>query len=169
MLPSHRFTDLPAYRQLLSHYNELKERNLRDLFAEDPDRFPKFTRQFEDILLDFSKNRITDETLSLLVQLAEQAGLTDAIGKMFAGDAINQTEGRAVLHVALRNRANTPILVDGTDVMPEVNDVLDRMRSFTERVRSGAWTGYTDAAITDRKNTRLNSSHSTLSRMPSSA
>ena len=149
MLPNHRFTELPAYAQLLAHYDTLNSRHLRDLFAEDPQRFPKFTRQFEDILLDFSKNRITDETLNLLLQLAEQAGLTDAIGKMFSGDAINQTEGRAVLHIALRNRANTPILVDGKDVMPEVNDVLARMKSFTERIRSGAWMGYTGAAITD--------------------
>ena len=149
MLPNHRFTDLPAYSQLQDHYNELKDRHLRDLFADEPDRFATFTRQFEDILLDFSKNRITDETLSLLLQLAQQAGLTEAIGKMFSGDAINQTEGRAVLHVALRNRSNTPILVGGKDVMPEINDVLARMKSFTERVRSGAWTGYTGAAITD--------------------
>ena len=149
MLPNHRFTELPAYAQLLAHYDTLNSRHLRDLFAEDPQRFPKFTRQFEDILLDFSKNRITDETLSLLLQLAEQAGLSEAIGNMFSGDAINQTEGRAVLHIALRNRANTPILVDGKDVMPEVNDVLARMKSFTERIRSGAWMGYTGAAITD--------------------
>ena len=149
MLPNHRFTDLPAYSQLQDHYNELKDRHLRDLFADEPDRFATFTRQFEDILLDFSKNRITDETLSLLLQLAQQAGLTEAIGKMFSGDAINQTEGRAVLHVALRNRSNTPILVGGKDVMPEINDVLARMKSFTERVRSGAWTGYMGAAITD--------------------
>ena len=108
-----------------------------------------FSRQFEDILLDFSKNRITTETLDLLVQLADQAGLNDAIGKMFSGDTINQTEDRAVLHVALRNRSNTPILVDGRDVMPDVNGVLDRMKSFTERIRSGAWKGYTGEAITD--------------------
>ena len=149
MLPTHRFTDLPAYAQLKAHYDAVSGQHLRDLFAADPDRFPKFTRKFEDILLDFSKNRITDETFGLLLQLAEQAGLTEAIGKMFSGDAINQTENRAVLHIALRNRANTPILVDGADVMPEVNAVLDHMKSFTERVRSGAWTGYTGKAITD--------------------
>ena len=149
MLPHHRFTELAAYTQLLAHYDALSSRHLRDLFAEDPQRFSKFTRQFEDILLDFSKNRITNETLSLLLQLAAQAGLAEAIGKMFSGDVINQTEGRAVLHIALRNRANTPILVEGKDVMPDVNDVLARMKSFAERVRSGAWTGYTGAAITD--------------------
>ena len=149
MLPNHRFTELPAYAQLQAHYDALSNRHMRDMFAEDGDRFAHFTRQFEDILLDFSKNRITDETLNLLLQLAEQAGLTDAIGKMFSGDVINQTEGRAVLHVALRNRSNTPILVDGRDVMPDVNGVLARMNSFTERVRSGSWTGYTGAGITD--------------------
>jgi glucose-6-phosphate isomerase len=149
MLANHRFTDLPAYSQLKAHYDTISDRHLRDLFAEDSDRFPRFTRQFEEILLDFSKNRITDETLSLLVQLAEQAGLKDAISKMFSGDKINRTEDRAVLHVALRNRSNTPILVDGEDVMPEVNAVLDRMKSFTERIRSGEWKGYTGEAITD--------------------
>ncbi len=149
MLQNHDFTALPAYAQLQAHYETLQDRHLRDLFTDSPDRFDVFTRRFEDILLDFSKNRITAETLSLLLQLAQQAGLTDAIGKMFSGDVINQTEGRAVLHVALRNRANTPMRVDGQDVMPEVNAVLDRMKSFTERLRSGAWTGYTGAAITD--------------------
>ncbi len=149
MLANHSFTDLPARAQLQAHYDTIKDRHLRDLFAEDPERFNTFSRQFEDILLDFSKNRITAETLDLLVQLADQAGLNDAIGKMFSGDKINQTEDRAVLHVALRNRSNTPILVDGQDVMPDVNGVLDRMKSFTERIRSGAWKGYTGEAITD--------------------
>ena len=149
MLATHSFTDLPARAQLQAHYDTLKDRHMRDLFADDADRFTTFSRQFEDILLDFSKNRITAETLNLLVQLADQAGLSDAIGKMFSGDKINQTEDRAVLHVALRNRSNTPIPVDGEDVMPDVNGVLERMKSFTERVRSGAWKGYTGEAITD--------------------
>ncbi|QJW90703.1 glucose-6-phosphate isomerase [Spirosoma taeanense] len=149
MLQNHRFTDLPAYAQLLAHYDELKDRHMRDLFAEDPDRFTRFTRQFDDILLDFSKNRITAETLTLLLQLAGQAGLTDAIGKMFSGDKINRTEDRAVLHVALRNRSNTPVLVDDKDVMPEINEVLARMKRFSDRVQSGEWKGYTGQAITD--------------------
>ncbi len=149
MLATHSFTDLPAHAQLQAHYDTLKDRHLRDLFAKDPARFDTFSRRFEDILLDFSKNRITAETLALLVQLADQAGLSDAISQLFSGDRINQTEDRAVLHVALRNRANTPILVDGQDVMPDVNEVLDRMKSFTERIRSGAWKGYTGEAITD--------------------
>ncbi|RYC68145.1 glucose-6-phosphate isomerase [Spirosoma sordidisoli] len=149
MLANHRFTDLPAYAQLQAHYDLLKDRHLRDLFAEDATRFDTFTRRFDDILLDFSKNRITTDTLNLLLQLAGEAALPDAIGKLFAGDRINQTEDRAVLHVALRNRSNTPILVDGKDVMPDVNEVLDRMKSFTGRIRSGEWTGYTGAGITD--------------------
>ncbi|ADB36545.1 glucose-6-phosphate isomerase [Spirosoma linguale] len=149
MLANHRFTDLPAYTQLQAHYEDLKDRHLRDLFAEDPNRFETFTRRFEDILLDFSKNRITADTLGLLVQLAEQAGLSDAIGKMVSGDKINRTEDRAVLHIALRNRSNTPILVDGNDVMPDVNEVLAHMKSFSERIRSGEWKGYTGEAITD--------------------
>ncbi|GAB3723649.1 glucose-6-phosphate isomerase [Spirosoma lituiforme] len=149
MLANHRFTSLPAYSPLQAHYNGLKDQHMRDLFAKDPERFNTFTRQFEDILVDFSKNRITAETLGLLEQLAEQAGLKDAIGKMFSGDKINRTEDRAVLHVALRNRANTPILVDGSDVMPEINDVLAHMKSFTECIRSGEWKGYTGEAITD--------------------
>ncbi|GAB3567609.1 glucose-6-phosphate isomerase [Spirosoma luteolum] len=149
MLANRPFTGLPAFTELQDHYAQLKDRHLRDLFAEDPDRFNTFTRQFDDILLDFSKNRITSQTLDLLLQLADQAGLADAINRMFSGDRINRTEDRAVLHVALRNRANTPILVDGQDVMPAVNDVLARMKTFTERVRSGAWKGYTGETITD--------------------
>lgn len=149
MLPNHSFTSLPAYTKLQAHYDELKNRHMRDLFAEDPSRFSTFTRQFEDILLDFSKNRITSETFALLSQLANEAGLPEAIGKMFDGDKINRTEDRAVLHIALRNRSNTPILVDGQDVMPEVNEVLAHMKDFSERVRSGAWKGYTGEAITD--------------------
>ncbi|MBN8826371.1 MULTISPECIES: glucose-6-phosphate isomerase [unclassified Spirosoma] len=149
MLANHRFTELAAYAPLQAHYDRLKDRHLRDLFAEDPQRFATFSRQFEDILLDFSKNRITTETLDLLIQLANQAKLKDAIGKLFSGDKINRTEDRAVLHIALRNRSNTPILVDGKDVMPDVNEVLAHMKSFTERIRSGEWKGYTGEAITD--------------------
>ena len=149
MLTNHRFTDLPAQAQLQAHYETIKDRHLRDMFADDQKRFDTFSRKFEDILLDFSKNRITTETLNLLIQLAEQADLKDAVDKMFSGDKINQTEDRAVLHIALRNRSNTPIVVDGADVMPDVNAVLARMKSFTERVRSGAWKGYTGEAITD--------------------
>jgi glucose-6-phosphate isomerase len=149
MLASHRFSDLPAVADLRAHYEATKDQHLRDLFAQNPDRFAQFSLRFEDILLDFSKNRITAETHALLLQLAEQADLPDAITRMFAGDRINQTENRAVLHTALRNRSNTPIIVEGQDIMSDINAVLDRMKTFTNRVRSGEWAGYTGAVITD--------------------
>lgn len=149
MLTNHPFLALPAYSQLKAHFEATQQQQLRDLFAENPDRFSQFSLRFEEMLVDFSKNRVTAETMTLLRQLAEQADLQDAIGKMFSGDKINGTEGRAVLHIALRNRANTPILVDGTDVMPEVNAVLDHMKTFTGQIRSGEWKGFSGEAITD--------------------
>ena len=149
MLINHPFLQLPAYGPLKSHFEATENTHMRDLFAKNPDRFAQFSLRFEDMLVDFSKNRVTTETMTLLRQLAEQAGLQDAIGKLFSGDKINGTEGRAVLHTALRNRSNTPVLVDGTDVMPDVNAVLDHMKSFSERVRSGEWKGYSGKAITD--------------------
>ncbi len=127
----------------------LKDQHMRDLFAQNPARFDQFSLKFEDLLLDYSKNRITDETMTLLRQLAQQAGLTEAICKMFDGDTINQTEDRAVLHTALRNRANTPVLVNGQDVMPAVNEVLARMKGFTDRIGAGEWLGYAGQPITD--------------------
>ncbi len=149
MLTNHSFLNLPAYSALKSHFADIEPQQLRDLFAGNPERFAQFSLRFEEMLVDFSKNRITAETHALLVQLAEQAGLKEAIGKMFGGDAINATEGRAVLHVALRNRSNRPVLVDGKDVMPDVNAVLAQMKTFTERIASGDWKGYTGKAITD--------------------
>ncbi len=123
---------------------------MRDLFARDPLRFERLSLQMGDILFDYSKNRVTAETVALLVDLARQAGLADKIAAMFSGATYNNTEQRAVLHIALRNRANRPILAEGGgDVMPEVNRVLAHMRAFSEAVRSGAWTGYTGQAITD--------------------
>jgi len=122
---------------------------MKDLFREDPGRFEKFSIPFNDIFVDYSKNRVTEETLDLLIGLAEEAGLRDGIEKMFTGDEINETEDRAVLHVALRNRANTAIYVDGRDVMPEVNAVLARMKAFSEKVISGQWRGYTGRKISD--------------------
>jgi len=147
MLTNHPFTQLPAYQQLLDHFKQVEGKHLKDLFAENPERFNQFSLRFDDILLDFSKNRITDETLPLLRDLAGQAGLYEAIEKMFTGDKINATEDRAVLHVALRNQSNEPILVDGKDVMPEVNEVLDKMKSFSERIISGDWKGHTGKPI----------------------
>jgi glucose-6-phosphate isomerase len=122
---------------------------MKTWFAQKPDRFERFSISFNDILVDFSKHRITDETLKLLVALAEEVQLRGAIDKMFNGDKINETEDRAVLHVALRNRSNVPMSVDGQDVRPEVNMVLEQMRDFSQRVNSGAWTGYTGKKITD--------------------
>jgi glucose-6-phosphate isomerase len=122
---------------------------MRDLFAQDPERFEKFSLRLGEFLFDYSKNRITEKTLSLLLDLANQAGLNEKIQAMFAGEKINITEGRAVLHIALRNRSNRPILMDGKDVMPGVNDVLEKMRGFSESVRSGKWKGYTGKPITD--------------------
>ncbi len=122
---------------------------MRELFEADPERFEKYSRKLGDILFDFSKNRITLESFDLLMELARQAKVPEKIKAMFSGEKINVTENRAVLHVALRNRSNRPILVDGEDVMPKVNAVLEKMRGFTERVRSGEWKGFTGKSITD--------------------
>ena len=122
---------------------------MRDLFASDPNRFENFSLQFGDILFDYSKNRITKETVGLLVKLAEQAGVKSAIEAMFTGEKINVTEHRAVLHTALRNRSNKPVLVDGEDVMPQINAVLEKMKSFSQKVRSGNWKGFSGKVITD--------------------
>jgi glucose-6-phosphate isomerase len=142
-------TTSPAWQALQKHKESIGSTHMRDLFRDDPDRFDKFSLRFEDFLFDFSKNRITGETLQLLRALATQADLKGWTEKMFTGQKINTTEDRAVLHVALRNRSNTPIIVDGKDVMPAVNAVLKHMREFSEAIRSGAWTGYTGKPITD--------------------
>ncbi len=142
-------TDLPAWRTLSEHYKTIAPRHMRDMFADDPGRFDAFSVRLGDLLFDYSKNRITRETVATLIRLAEEAGLREKIDAMFNGERINVTENRAVLHVALRNRSNRPILVDGKDVMPEVNRVLDRMRRFSQSVRTGEWRGATGKAITD--------------------
>ena len=142
-------TTLPAWKSLQSHKAEIEVTHLRDLFKADPKRFDTFSRSFESILIDFSKNRITEQTFKLLIDLAKQAGVEALRDRMFKGEKINVTEDRAVLHIALRNRSNKPILVDGKDVMPDVNGVLDHMRDFVERVRGGVHTGYTGKSITD--------------------
>ncbi|HMO25022.1 MAG TPA: glucose-6-phosphate isomerase [Tepidisphaeraceae bacterium] len=143
-------TSLAAWKALQSHFAQIRSKHLRDLFRDDPDRFKTFSLRIgEDLLLDYSKNRITAETMKLLRDLARQADIPGWTKRMFAGEKINLTEDRAVLHVALRNRSNTPILVDGKDVMPDVNDVLKRMKAFVERVRSGTWKGHTGKPITD--------------------
>jgi len=142
-------TQMPAWKALQDHFEQVGELHMRDLFDADPQRFERYSLRLGDLLLDYSKNRITDETLQLLFALARDSEVPEWTERMFNGEAINFTEQRAVLHTALRNRANTPVLVDGEDVMPEVNRVLEQMRDFTERVRSGAWQGYSGQAITD--------------------
>lgn len=139
-----------AWRELEQHYQTVKDIHLRDLFVNDADRFAKFSLTFNNqILVDFSKNRITDDTLRKLLDLAKETKLSTAINSMFSGEKINRTEDRAVLHIALRNRSNSPIKLDGVDIMPQVNAVLDKMRCFSERVINGDWKGYTGQAITD--------------------
>lgn len=142
-------TTSPAWKALQAHHAKINASHMRDLFAADPARFEKFSLTFQDILFDYSKNRITEETVSLLLALARQAGLKEMIAAMFKGEKINNTEDRAVLHVALRNRSNRPIFVDGQDVMPEVNAVLAKMKQFSEAVRHGRWRGYSGKTITD--------------------
>jgi len=136
-----------AWKALDAHHATIKDTAMKDLFAQDPQRFNKFSLTFEDILLDYSKNRITDETMTKLYALAEQQDVKGLAKRMFAGETINPTEGRAVLHIALRNQSNTPILVDGEDVMPAINDTLARIKTFCDDVRGGAWKGQTGKSI----------------------
>ncbi|MBI5752525.1 MAG: glucose-6-phosphate isomerase [Hydrogenophilales bacterium] len=142
-------TRSPAWKALKAHHKQMANVPMRDLFAQDSKRFDKFTLRFNDLLLDYSKNIVTETTLRLLFDLARQAELTTWRERLFTGDKINFTENRAVLHTALRNRSNRPIKVAGRDVMPAVNKVLAHMRDFSERVRSGQWKGHTGQAITD--------------------
>ncbi|RLT11940.1 MAG: glucose-6-phosphate isomerase [Planctomycetota bacterium] len=144
-----RPTALPAWKALKAHQTELASLHMAKLFRKDDDRFEKFSLRFEDILLDFSKNRVKKPTMKLLHELAMQADLPGWIEKMFSGERINCTEDRAVLHIALRNRSNRPILVDGQDVMPGVNAVLKHMRECSDAIRSGVWRGFTGKPITD--------------------
>ena len=144
-----RLTTSKAWKALEAHKEIIVGQHMRDMFAADPRRFDTFSLRFKDMLLDYSKNRITDETMRLLRDLAVQADLQGWIENMFTGSKINTTEGRAVLHVALRNRADRPIFVDGEDVMPQVKAVLERMRAFSTAVRQGTWTGYNGKPISD--------------------
>jgi glucose-6-phosphate isomerase len=147
-----KLTQYPAWLALTRHREAMAAVHTRELFAHDARRFDKFSLRLDDLIFDYSKNRITEETMGYLCDLARQAGLAAATEAMFSGQKINTTEGRAVLHVALRNRANRPIHVDGVNVMPEVNRVLDKMRDFSLAVRSGTWLGYTGQPITDLVN-----------------
>ncbi|GAA1403885.1 glucose-6-phosphate isomerase [Catellatospora coxensis] len=137
----------PAYQALTEHHAEIEGRHLRDLFAEDPTRGERYAAEAAGLYLDYSKNRITDKTLNLLAQLARESDLEARRDAMFAGDRINVSENRSVLHVALRMPKGTPLVVDGTDVVAQVHDVLDRMADFATRIRSGAWRGHTGKPI----------------------
>ena len=141
--------ELPAWKALSAHWQTVRKLHMRDLFENDPLRFEKFSVKFNDILLDFSKNRITEETISLLTDLAKEVELDKWIEKMFAGELVNHTEKRAALHTALRNRTDKPIYVDGQDVMPEIRDVLARMEIISDTIRNGEWKGYTGRNIID--------------------
>src|SRR5687768_8180739 len=130
MLPSYNPTETSAWRNLEMIFMTMQALHMRELFEEDPERFKKFSLQFEDILIDYSKNLVNDEAMKLLVKLAEETEVKQAIDAMFRGEVINKTENRSVLHVALRNRSNEKIAVDGKDVMPEINKVLDQVKKF---------------------------------------
>jgi glucose-6-phosphate isomerase len=149
MFPKKNPATTISWQKLTDHYQAMKSVQMKDLFAANPERFEQLSMRFEEILLDYSKNIITDETLNLLFDLAKECGLDEARQAMFAGEKINETENRAVLHIALRNRANNPVFVDGKDVMPEVNAVLEKMKGFSEEIISGNWKGYTGKSITD--------------------
>src|SRR5438552_14142631 len=140
---SRPLTQRNAWKALVTHHEKTREIHLRTLFADDPKRGERLTAEAAGIYLDYSKNRVTDETLKLLVQLADETGLRGRIDAMFGGEKINVTEDRAVLHVALRAPRNASIVVDGKNVVPQVHAVLDKMADFSNRVRSGTWTGHT--------------------------
>jgi len=150
MLKNINPTQTNAWKALTAHFESAQDMDMKTLFADNAQRFNEFSTQFgSDILVDYSKNLINQETMQHLFELANETELKSAIDAMFAGEAINKTEGRSVLHTALRNRSNTPVMVDGEDVMPAVNAVLEKMKAFTERVIGGEWKGYTGKAITD--------------------
>jgi glucose-6-phosphate isomerase len=144
-----QISESSAWKTLSQHHQIITQQNLRQAFNDDPQRFERFSLTFDDLLFDYSKNRLNHETLPLLINLAEQAQLQTKINAMFTGEIINNTEQRAVLHTALRNRSNTPVWVAEKDVMPPINAVLAKMRRFCEQVRSGAWQGFSGKPITD--------------------
>ncbi|MHB1178567.1 MAG: glucose-6-phosphate isomerase [Daejeonella sp.] len=146
MLPRQKFTSAKAFKKLTKHYTQVKEEHLQDLFR-DSGRFERFSIKFHDILLDYSKNRITDETHHLLIELAKECRVEEAIEAMFSGEKINETEGRAVLHTALRNPHNSGFMLEGNDILPGIHRVLEKIRSFSEKVIKGEWQGYTGKAI----------------------
>ncbi|WP_087024471.1 glucose-6-phosphate isomerase [Thaumasiovibrio subtropicus] len=150
MLKNINPTQTQAWQALTAHFEQAQDYKLSELFGADAQRFERYSAQFGDeILLDYSKNLVSDETLEKLFALADDTELKAAIDAMFSGEKVNQTEDRSVLHVALRNRSNSPIMVDGEDVMFGINEVLEKMKSFSDRIISGKWKGYTGKAITD--------------------
>ncbi|MGD2272520.1 MAG: glucose-6-phosphate isomerase [Desulfobacterales bacterium] len=149
MLENINPTKTKSWQKLTDHFAKIIDVHMKELFSQDPQRFQKFSVRFNDIMVDYSKNRLTGETLQLLLELAQEAELEKAIESMFSGQKINGTENRAVLHVALRNRENTAIYVDDKDVMPQVNAVLDKMKKFSNQIVSGEWKGYSDQKISD--------------------
>ncbi|MCP4110097.1 MAG: glucose-6-phosphate isomerase [Desulfobacteraceae bacterium] len=138
-----------AWSKLNEHFEQMKSLHMRDLFASDKDRFNKFSISFNDIFLDYSKNIITSDTIKLLLDLADEVDLKSAVNSVFNGEKINETEGRAVLHTALRNRSGKPVIADEKDIMPEINEVLNQMKDFSEKIRSEKWKGYSGKSITD--------------------
>jgi glucose-6-phosphate isomerase len=152
LLPMSGITETPEWRALEAHFEEVRGLHLRDLFADDPERGSRLTVEAEGVYLDYSKNRVTDETMRLLVDLAHRAGLRERIDAMFRGERINVTENRPVLHVALRAPEDAVIVVDGENVVPEVHAVLDKMTDFSEKIRSGQWRGHTGAPIRNMVN-----------------
>lgn len=142
-------TTTNAWNKLKTHFSVIEKKSIKELFEQNTHRFEGFSIQYPSLLVDYSKNRITSETIQLLVDLAKEMNVDGAIQKMFSGDIINETEQRAVLHTALRNRSNEEVLVDGADVMPQINEVLEQMKSFSEKVISGEWKGFSGKEITD--------------------
>lgn len=147
MLPKINPTSTAAWQQLAAHATEMKQVHMRELFRQDPDRFRKYASCITDIVFDYSKNIINDQSLKLLIQLAEECRVKDGIRAMFNGDPINETENRAVLHTALRNFSDRPVYTGGHDVMPQVREVLEQMKKFCGAVHSGKFRGYTGKKI----------------------
>jgi glucose-6-phosphate isomerase len=142
-------TETDSWKQLQEHFHDMKRVRMSDMFRDDPHRFSKMSITFGDMLVDFSKNIVNEKTMALLLGLAAEANLKEAIEALFSGDRINETENRAALHTALRNRSNNPVMLDGKDVMPEVNAELAHMKKCANRVSSGQWRGYSGKQITD--------------------
>lgn len=152
-------TESKVWLALNKHYETIKHIHMREMFAEDKERFKKYSLKLNDILYDYSKNRINDETIKLLLQLAEELDLSTWIKKMFNGDAINHTENRAVLHTALREQGNDPILIDGKDIIPEIKQEREKVKQLAEKIRTRQWRGVTNQAITDVVNIGIGGSH----------